>query len=272
MTPTARPDIHATYGFHQTPFTRELRTSARFAQPEHDAVVARLRRVVDERLSGALIAPAGTGKSVILRALIDELPEARYRVYYLHVVSLSKRDFARHLARAIGAKTAGHAGALVNSIQEHAAALVAQDALRPVIIIDEAHEFRPEVLGLLRLLTNFEVDSKLVISVILAGQPPLRRLLRRDDMAAVRGRLSYVGTLRTLTREESHAYVRYRAELAGAPKPVFDQHALDAIYEVAQGNLRALNAIALSTLYAAAEQGAEVCGTEHVIQARKEML
>ncbi len=272
MTHIARPDIHALYGLHTTPFTREVNTSARFAQPEHEAVVARLRRAVDERLSAAIIAPAGTGKSVILRALIDELPEARYRVHYIHVVSLSKRDFSRHLAHAIGAKASGHAGALVGAVQGQAYLLSTQDALRPVIIIDEAHDFRPEVLALLRLLTNFEVDSKLVISIILAGQPPLRALLRRDDMTAVRGRLSYVGTLRTLTREESHDYIRYRSELAGAPKPLFDQRALDALYEVAQGNLRALNAIALSSLYAAAEQGAEVCGTEHVIRARKELL
>jgi type II secretory pathway predicted ATPase ExeA len=53
--------------------------------------------------------------------------------------------------------------------------LVDQDSLRPVIVIDEAHDMRPDVLAVLRVLTNFEMDSKLVVSLVLCGQPPLRR-------------------------------------------------------------------------------------------------
>ena len=48
-----------------------------------------------------------------------------------------------------------------------------QESLRPVIILDEAHDMRPEVLAILRVLTNFEMDSKLVVSIVLAGQPRL---------------------------------------------------------------------------------------------------
>ena len=272
MTTSSTTNIRALFHLHSTPFTRELKISARYNHPEHDEIVTSLVHTVEARMSGALIGSAGTGKSVILRALMDTLPGARYRVHYVHVSSLSKRDFCRHLAIAIGAKPAGHVGSLIGAIQDRATTLVSQDALRPVIIIDESHEMRPDVLGLLRLLTNFEVDSKLVLSFILAGQAPLRTLLRRDELAAIRGRLAYVASLRTLTRDESQAYLKYRAGLAGAATSLFDENALEAIYEVAQGNLRALNTVALNTLHEAAADGATVCGTEHVIRARQRTM
>lgn len=266
--PSTRIDLRAHFGLQSLPLTRELPIDHRMAIPTHETAINALRATVEDRMSAALIAPAGTGKSVVLRALSDVLPEARYRVHYLHVTSLSKRDFCRYLATAIGAPPAGHTGALVSAIQQRATTLADADAVRPVLILDEAHDMRPDVLGLLRLLTNFEIDSRLVLSIVLAGQSPLRELLRRDDLAAVRGRLAHIATLRTLTRDESRNYVTHRLAVAGATRELFDAAALDALYEVAQGNLRALDTIALKALYQAAREDAAVCGVPHVIAAR----
>ena len=37
-------------------------------------------------------------------------------------------------------------------------------------MLDEAHDIRPDVLGILRVLTNFKWDSRLVVSFVLANQ------------------------------------------------------------------------------------------------------
>ena len=264
-------DPRAHFGLVELPFTRELRIDKRMQLSGHDKALTALVSTVENRMSAALIGPAGSGKTITVRALINALPEARYRVNYLHVTSLSKRDFCRHLATAIGARPAGHTGALIAAIQQRACALTDQDALRPVLVIDEAHEMRPEVLGLLRLLTNFEVDSRLVLSIVLAGQPRLRTLLRRDELQAVRGRLAHVATLGLLDRASSRAYIQHRAQAAGATADLFDDAAYDAMYEFAQGNLRALNTIAFKTLYEAAAAGVERCTVDHVIAARAQV-
>lgn len=261
-------DLRAHFDLRSLPLTRELPVNHRWSLPQHEGAIDALRATVEDRMSAALIAPAGTGKSFVLRALADSLPEARYRVHYLHVTSLSKRDFCRYLASAIGAPPAGHTGALVAAIQQRAAALLDADAVRPVLLLDEAHEMRPEVLALLRLLTNFQLDSRLVLSIVIVGQPPLRELLRRDELADVRGRLAHVATLRPLSREESRAYIAHRLTVAGATRELFDAAALDAIFEVAQGNLRALDTIGLKSLYQAAAERASVCGLGHVLAAR----
>jgi type II secretory pathway predicted ATPase ExeA len=93
-------------------------------------------------------------------------------------------------------------------------------------------------------------------------------MLRRDELAAIRGRLAHVATLRPLSRDESRAYLQHRLMIAGATTALFDDDAFDAIYEVAQGNPRALGMVALKALYEAAADGADVAGTDHVVRAR----
>ncbi|MBF0584924.1 MAG: AAA family ATPase [Magnetococcales bacterium] len=63
------------------------------------------------------------------------------------------------------------------------------DSLRPVIILDEAHDMKPEILGILRFLTNFDMDSRLLVSVILVGQTPLAQMLRQQKPEDVAQRL-----------------------------------------------------------------------------------
>lgn len=256
----------------QMPFTREISARERFKIEDHEQVISRLRQLIENRMSGALIAPAGTGKSVVLRAVAESLPEARYRVRYLHVTSLSKRDFCRELCAAVGCEPAGHYGALVKRLREHWSGLMDQESLRPVVLIDEAHDLRPDVLAILRILTNFEMDSRLVVSILLVGQSRLRQLLRRNELEAVRSRLSYYGSLRLLSRKESREYVRYRCSLAGATEQsLFDDHAHDALFEAAQGNMRALDTLARATLQDAAEANVSVAGVENVIRARQQV-
>ena len=51
-------ELRACFGLHQTPFTRELRTTHRFAHDQYDEVLTDLRQTVDDRMSAAVIAPS----------------------------------------------------------------------------------------------------------------------------------------------------------------------------------------------------------------------
>ena len=122
---------------------------------------------------------------------------------------------------------------------------------------------------MVRLLTNFDMDSRLVLSVILAGQPRLRDLLRRDDLEDVARRLSLCATLRCLSRDETSRYLEHRCTIAGALKVPFDGGAVDALFEIGRGNLRATDELARKALELAHEQDREVCESLHVANARK---
>jgi general secretion pathway protein A len=116
------------------------------------------------------------------------------------------------------------------------------------------------------------MDSRLVLAVVLAGQPALARLLERPDLAAVRSRLAHVATLRLLSRTESADYVEHRLAVAGAKTHLFDDRAKDAVYEIARGNLRAIDHLCRKALELAALEGAAAASTNLVTQARKLLL
>ncbi len=267
-----KSDLQGHFGLSSTPFTRELPVSKRWPHPQfidaHDA----LRDAVESRQSAALISPPGTGKSQVLRALVDGLPDARYRVTVVKVNGLSKRDFCRHLATSVGAKAAGHTAALVRSLQSHVSGIVSTQGRRPVLVVDEAHDLRGEVLSLLRLLTNFELDSRLVLSVILAGQPKLRAVLRRDDQEAVRGRIARYCGLRLLSREESQSYIKHRLHIVGADTELLSQDGYEAVFECSRGNLRAIDRITLAALKTAAARSESIIDAAIVIDARQTVM
>ena len=148
-------------------------------------------------------------------------------------------------------------------------ATTAQDGVRPVLVLDEAHDLRPEVLDMLRILTNFDMDSRLVLSVILAGQPPLRAMLRSDKHESIAKRLTHIASLRLLTRDESNRYVAHRCTIAGAKTVPFDPTSLDGLHEIASGNLRATDQLAAKSLEIAHDAGVSVVDANHIVQARR---
>jgi len=256
-------------GFRKTPFTRELGVTERFVLAHQEEAIEALTEAVRQRMSAALIAPAGTGKTVALRVLVASLPEARYQVRYVKVTGLSKRDLCKEIAAVCNLTPTGTYPALVRKLQDQFEHVANTDGLRPVLVLDEAHDLRADSLAMLRLLTNFDMDSRLVVSFVLAGQAPLRTLLARADQAAIAQRLAHYATLRLLSRDESSAYLAHRSAVAGAQTPPFDADSLETIFEMSRGNLRAIDRLALKALELAARAGRTVVSSGEVIAARK---
>jgi type II secretory pathway predicted ATPase ExeA len=148
-------DLRSTFGLHTTPFTREIPTDALLALPTFEAARDGVLRAVDKRMSAALIAPAGTGKTGVLRWVAAHLPEARYRVHYVKCTSIGKRDMCREIARVCAVPPAGSFPRLVHTLQARFEESFSDDGLRPVLLLDDAHDLRPDVLAVLRVLTNF---------------------------------------------------------------------------------------------------------------------
>jgi type II secretory pathway predicted ATPase ExeA len=265
-------DVRSHFHLHAMPFTREFPIHQRWRHPLLDEAAAELRSTVEQRMSGAVFSASGNGKTVVLRALRDALPEARYRVHYIKVTDLGKRDFCKQLAVALGLPPAGCYGSLVNKVQSRCQGLLDEDSLRPVLLLDEAHDFRADVLAIMRILTNFEMDSRLVVSVVFAGQARLRALLKRNELESVSSRIAQYCSLRLFSRDEIRQYVQHRCEMAGAKSELFDNAALDALYECAQGNLRATDSLALKSLEIATAENCSVTGAEHVARARTKVL
>jgi len=261
-------DFLSRFGFHKTPFTREIDVKDRFRLDVYDEHLNYLYRAVDKRMSAALIAPAGTGKTVLLRALVDRLPEARYQVHYVKITSLSKRDLCREIATVTGIESTGTYPALIRRLQGRYTDSIDGDAVRPVLILDEAHSIRPDVLSILSVLTNFNMDSRLVVSIILAGQTPLTDLLRQPSLDDVAKRMVHCASLKLMPASDVNRYIKHRCVIAGSTVSLFEPDALTAIYEIARGNFRATDYLALKSLESAHDNESDSVNANHVVEAR----
>ena len=269
---TDTPDLRSHFHLTAVPFTREIGVrdlwpSAIYQQPLKD-----LTHTLRQRMSAVLLAPSGTGKTGVLRALEDQLPAARYRCHYVKVTSLSKRDLCREIATVTGIEPVGTYPALVRKLQTGFSSDVSQGGIQPVLILDEAQDMRPEVLQILRILTNFEMDSRLVLSLVLAGDGRLERLLQRQDIEPVRRRMAHLATLRLLSREETRSYMEHRIRVAGGKELPFDHDAVEAVFEISRGNLRAIDHVARKAMYYACQQGISTIDSGLVTEARQSLL
>jgi hypothetical protein len=78
-------------------------------------------------------------------------------------------------------------------------------------------------------------------------------LLARDAHEAMARRIIHYAELRLRSRDELTPYVAHSCAVAGAARAPFDDRALDAIFEIGRGNLRATDDLAFKSLdYAAA--------------------
>jgi hypothetical protein len=94
------------FDFHAVPFTREITTDHLRLAFLDEALAGRLSAAL-ARMPAPISAPAGTGKTALLRRLRSGLPETRDHVLDVNVTDLSKRDMYREIAFACRAAPAG---------------------------------------------------------------------------------------------------------------------------------------------------------------------
>ena len=264
-------DLRAHFGFSAVPFPREIPIKDRWHSEIFDQPLTALRQTIEQRMSGVVLAPSGTGKTVILRTLRAQLPEARYRLHYVKLTSLSKKDLCREIGLAAGFDLSGIYPVVFRMLQQRLRQLD-EDGLRPVLLLDDVQDMTPTVLTTLRILTNFDMDSRLVISLVLAGDNQLRHMLESPSLEPIRRRMAHIATLRLLSRAETRDYMQHRVRIAGAPTFPFDPQATDAVFEVSRGNLRAIDQLARKSLELASQKAISTVDPSLVAEARPYVL
>jgi len=256
------------FNFIVQPFNREVKIEQRFKVDFIEKEVKKLIETIENRESGVLIGSAGSGKSVALRALVSSMPETRYRIVYLKLADLVARDMCRQIALGLGLAPVGNYPSLVRTLEDRLFNGFEQQGMRQVLIFDDAHEMRYDSLRLVRLLTNFNMDSKLVVSIILSGHLSLKKILMKVELEDIKQRINTFSEIRLLSRDETKSYIKYRVNLAGVNKNLFDGSAYDALFEITQGNMRAIDKLAFASLQIANTEGLKIVSATEVAIAK----
>jgi general secretion pathway protein A len=138
-------------------------------------------------------------------------------------------------------------------LRERWAAHLQNTLLRPVLLIDEAQELQPSVLCELRLLAATQFDSRILLSVVLAGDARLIDKLRRDELLPLGSRIRMRLTMEYARSEDLNACLAHLLESAGNPT-LMSEALKTTLSDHAAGNYRALTTMAGQLLTVAAER------------------
>lgn len=253
------------------PFDNTLVTDELFDSHARQEAQARLNHLLELRGIGLLTGEVGSGKTTVCRQLTASLHPGLYRVYYISLSTGNVLDMYKSIAWKLGLPPAHSRAAAFQSIRTEVSRLVQESKLLPVLIVDEAHHLRNEVLEDLRLLTNYQMDAQNRLCMLLVGLTELRRRLSMAVHESLAQRLVVRHHHRGLERDELEAYLTHRLHHAGTELPLFEPSAIEAMFQASRGLPRQVNRMAHYALSAAAIVQSKTVTADHMQQALDEL-
>jgi type II secretory pathway predicted ATPase ExeA len=236
------------FGLTALPFDRAVPPEGLLYHASFAEALERLRFAVDMRGPALLVAPPGTGKSIVLNTLCTSLPPSDLRVIATALSACGPFGLLGQLAVRYGTPVR-------RTTAQTAAALLADlggSAKTELLILDEAHRLPDASLEELRLLGQLDFDRRAPFVLLLAGQPVLRERLQQPDFDALWQRLVVRTSLAPLTDRESAEYLDRRLRAVGARTTLVRPGAIDLLFQHSRGVMRRLNHLATGALLAAA--------------------
>jgi len=188
-----------------------------------------------------LTGEVGTGKTLMIRALLQRLPETVDVALVLYPF-LSVREFMMALCDDlhIAKPSESSLKALIDTLNSFLLENHAKGR-RTVLIVDEAHRLNRDVLEQIRLLTNLETTKEKLLQIVLVGQPELNEVLAQPEMRQLTQRITARYDLQALTAHDTRAYVQHRVRVAGAANMLFTSPALWWAHRLTHGVPRLIN-------------------------------
>jgi type II secretory pathway predicted ATPase ExeA len=192
----------------------------------------------------AITGAPGTGKTTLIASIISELDLTQVHVGVVTNVQLDSSSLLDMVIDAFSLQVdrSGHISAM--SELKRFLKNQSEEGRRVILIVDEAQGLSDALLEELRLLSNLQHNTQLVLQVFLVGQEPLMDIIRSPGMEQLHQRLIAAAQLKALTFEETRDYIVYRMECVGWKNdPVISEEAYSLIYKFSAGVPRRINLI-----------------------------
>jgi type II secretory pathway predicted ATPase ExeA len=262
----------AFFGFSEKPFSKTPDPRFLFLSPGHEEALARLEYVLEEREIAVLTGEIGCGKTTLSRALMDRSGDG-YRFCFIVNPRLTGFEFLRTTARLLDVEAPS---TRKDDLLEQINTVVFESYKKgvcPVIVIDEAQMIADaEVFDEIRLLTNFQLDDRNLLAVIVMGQPELRSMLASSRFEPLRQRIALNYHLEPLSLEETMEYLDFRLEKAGGMPGLFAPDAVQKIFELTGGVPRKINSIATNALLVAYGNDAALIDSAIIDEIKDELM
>lgn len=246
------------YSLKFNPFSPEIPTAALWVPPSLESFCWRIEQQVGEGGFALAIGDPGTGKSAALRLLCTRLGQLRdVTVGVLTRPQAFLADFYRELGELFQVPLSPHnRWASAKVLREKWHHHIETSLYRPVLLVDEAQEMNRSVLAELRLLASADLDSRSILTVILAGDGRLSAKLDSPELLPLASRIRTRLRTEALSPQQLLGCLNHLLRMAGNPQ-LLSPGLMQALCEHAVGNLRLLMNMANDLLAAAVRQERE---------------
>ena len=260
------------FGIKELPFTLTPNTNYFFGLPSHkEAIQVLLTAIKTGEGFIKVTGEVGTGKTLICRKLLNELP-AHFMAAYIPNPYLTPTELRRAVASELNVVLTDHTDQqeFTQRIQQRLIHIHQQNK-GVVLIIDEAQALPIESIEALRLITNLETESRKLLQVVLFGQPELNDKLSLPELRQLKQRITFSYNLQLMDGDQVYQYVKHRMKVAGySGSDLFDRQCCSLLFKASKGTPRIVNVLCHKALMLAYGEGLQKISPSQVKLAIKD--
>ncbi len=242
--PVGKPGLsyEAYWGLTELPFENVPDPKFYFPTAMHEEALHRLLYGVQTRKGALLITgEVGSGKTLLSRELSLHLSGQQYDVALIANPSFGTEDFLTEVLYQLGIEPTKSKVKLLHLLNERLLENYKRGK-QTVVVIDEAQTIQDDqIFEELRLLLNFQLNDRFLLTLVLIGQPELNdRVMTLKQFAQ---RISIKYHLGYFSAQQTTEYIQFRMKAVKCGREVFHEDALDIIYKQSGGIPRNINTL-----------------------------
>ncbi|KAF0189249.1 MAG: Secretion ATPase PEP-CTERM locus [Desulfobulbaceae bacterium] len=254
------------FGFTEKPFQLVPNPNFLYLSTKHQNALTYLEYGLSEGSGFILLTgDIGAGKTTLVRYLLNKV-EKDIEVGVLFNTNVDSDELLALVMQEFGLTSSlASKSAYLDIIFHHLIERYAHGK-RVLLIIDEAQSLSVSALEEVRMLSNLQTDDQLLLQVMLVGQPELKRKLNAKGLTQLSQRIGVHYHLGTLSHEETREYIAFRLQKVGDALDIFDEGAMDLVFQASQGIPRVVNLLCDTALVYAYGESASRIGADVVSQ------
>ncbi len=230
------------YHLKEKPFNIVPNPSYLYLSEKHNKALTYLEYGLTEGTGFILLTgEIGTGKTTLIRHILNQI-ESDIEAAVVFNTNITSDEFLALILKEFELAPEKNKADALESLYRFLINRFAHGK-RILLIIDEAQNLSEDVLEEVRMLSNLQSDDRILLQIMLVGQPELKAKLKSPNLAQLAQRIIANYHLSPLTRDETGLYITYRLKKAEGDPDLFDPDAVDIIYEVSGGTPRIINLI-----------------------------
>jgi general secretion pathway protein A len=232
------------FGFSEKPFEMTPDPKFLYLTPGHREVLATITYGISERRGVVtVVGEAGTGKTMLLNAVLDQLDE-KTKVASIFITDVGFDEMLDMAVFELGlAKPEENLPKReqIRRLKEFASQQLAKGG-NVVIMVEESQKLSRDAIEELCLLSNLETRKHKLIQIVLCGQPKLDHNLTQPQLQGFAQRVNLRRWLRPLTEKETYGYIEHRMAVANLRDlTLFSRKAQQLIWQYSKGVPRRIN-------------------------------